>query len=145
MNELALNEKRQEVATSVESDILAGLTGKTQNVYCSLTGQDFETKAKVMHIAQNPDKQIAKMVGEVIMMTDVYVEVATLATGEKVPRVILIDEKGKSYQATSFGVLHSLEKLFGIFGMPHYEVPIPVVPCETKSKNGTVLFLDVKA
>ena len=132
-----------ELMTTNNDNILGGLDGSFTAAYCSLIGNDPKTKAMVMHVAQNPDGRINEMLNQEIAVKDIYAEVATLASGEKVPRVILITPEGKSYQATSYGVLHSLEKMFSIFGKPTYEEPVVVIPKKTKSKNGDVIFLDV--
>ena len=59
------------------------------------------------------------------------------------PRIVLIDDKGESYQCVSNGVWGSLKKMFAVYGAPTYEEPINVVVKQVKVKRGTMLTLEV--
>ena len=62
---------------------------------------------------------------------------------EQAPRIVLIDDKGESYQCVSNGVWGSLKKMFAVYGAPTYEEPINVVVKQVKVKRGTMLTLEV--
>ena len=64
-------------------------------------------------------------------------------TVEQAPRIVLIDDKGESYQCVSNGVWGSLKKMFAVYGAPTYEEPINVVVKQVKVKRGTMLTLEV--
>lgn len=120
-----------------------GLKSSANIMFCTLPMETPEQKKHVFHIAQNPDHRVEDVVNTKIALTDVYAEVATLESGDNVPRIILIDKDGKGYVCTSFGMLHALEKLFGIFGAPHYDDPLNVTVKKVKTKNGNTYTLDI--
>lgn len=145
MNEVAVQTPfNNEVGTMVNQEVsFVGLENAKNIMYCTLPCNTPEEKMHVFHVAQNPDAKVEDIVNTKIDLTDVYAEVATLENGDKVPRIILVDKDGKSYSCTSFGMLHALEKLFGIFGAPHYEVPLTVTVKRVKTKNGNTYTLDI--
>ena len=65
----------------------------------------------------------------VIAIEDVLVEIVELEndeTGElqKAPRIVLIDDNGKSYQCVSVGIMSGLKRIFKLFGPPTWEEPV---------------------
>ena len=99
------------------------------NQYCSM---DVKTEADQMNLfnaMNNPDARIADMINMVIAVKDVFVEVVNCTnteTGEVTacPRIVLIDDKGKSYQAVSIGIYSAIKKAFMSFGVPTWEKPV---------------------
>ena len=51
-------------------------------------------------------------------------------------RVILIDDKGKTYGATSTGMMSALKMIFPIVGMPPYAKPLPLKIVEKTGRRG---------
>lgn len=146
MNEVAVREPFNNTEVTVERTnniTFDGLKNSNNVMFCTLPMNTPEEKMHVFHVAQNPDYKVEDIVNTKIELTDVYAEVATLENGDNVPRIILVDKEGKSYACASFGMLHSLEKLFGIFGAPHYETPLKVTVKKVKTKNGSTFTLDI--
>ena len=67
--------------------------------------------------------KIADHINEIIEVSHIYAEVIQVvseANGEtvNVPRVVLIDQKGKGYQAVSVGIYNAAKRLLQLFGTP---------------------------
>ena len=95
-------------------NIAQELSENATSVYCSIQGGDRKTKAMVYNAANNPEYRVGDFINKVINVKDVLVEMIIMEnedTGEpqEVPRVVLIDDEGKAYQAVSatlqFGAL----------------------------------------
>ena len=91
--------------------------------------------------------KIDDFINKQIALKDLFVEIIEIAdedgTVEQAPRIVLIDDKGESYQCVSNGVWGSLKKMFAVYGAPTYEEPINVVVKQVKVKRGTMLTLEV--
>lgn len=103
---------------------------------------DAATKAVYFTATNNTQHRIREVIGETIMVKDVYVSTVTIVddeTGEvrQAPRIILIDENGIGYAACSKGVFNSLKNLFQAYGFPpEWESPLPIIPRQVpKGKN----------
>ena len=132
------NEKNPttELSTLEETPIpsLAGLFGRSVESpapYVSFRPETASEKARLYRAMTTPDHKVADCINQVVRLTDVYVErveVADQETGEValVPRVVLFDADGKTYAATSRGIANSLERLFMVYGQPHWTEAIPV-------------------
>lgn len=100
-----------------------------------------ESKVKIYNAINATDKKLADHIGEVIEIVDVVahpVELTHEVTGEvvKTVRTVLIDKDGVSYTAVSGGILNSLQKLFMIFGQPHWDEPVKVKVKQVGTRNG---------
>ena len=51
-------------------------------------------------------------------------------------RVILIDKDGVGYDCVAMGVVSSLQKIFAIVGMPHWDEPVRMKCIEQKTRQG---------
>ena len=88
------------------------------------------------------------MINMEIKVKDVYVEIVKLTyqnTGEEInaPRIVLIDNEGKSYQCVSIGIFKCLAKIFNLFGTPdkwgsHLSLKVKQV----KTSKGSALTLE---
>lgn len=121
-------------------------TAKTQ--FCSLVAESDEDKAKLFNAMNNPDKRIADCINTVIRAKDLYVEVVQCTneeTGEitPAPRLVLIDEKGESYQAVSVGIYSALKKIIQIYGVPTWEKAIPLMVKQVTKGSRKMLTLSV--
>ena len=125
-----------ELTTLEETPIpsLAGLFGRAAESpapYVSFRPETAAEKARLYRAMTTPDFKVADCINQVIHLTDVYVErveVVDQESGEValVPRVVLFDADGKTYAATSRGIANSLERLFMVYGVPHWTEAIPV-------------------
>lgn len=124
------------------------LSQPESNAFCSIKEDSLEAKKLVYNASNNPMHKIDDYINKGIALKDVFVEIIELAnenTGEleQAPRIVLIDDKGESYQCVSNGIFGSLKKLMAIFGEPTWEEPIHVVVKQVKVKRGTMLTLEV--
>lgn len=124
------------------------LSQPESNAFCSIKEDSLEAKKLVYNASNNPTHKIDDYINKEIALKDVFVEIIELAnenTGEleQAPRIVLIGDKGESYQCVSNGIFGSLKKLMAIFGEPTWEDPIHVVVKQVKVKRGTMLTLEV--
>ena len=122
-------------------------TAKTQ--YCSVTATTDAEKAKVYNAMNNPDERIADNINKVIMAKDLYIEVVDCTNTESgevtsCPRIVIIDDKGKSFQAVSLGIYSALRKVIQIFGAPTWEKSIPLEVKQITKGERKMLTLNVK-
>ena len=132
----------------VQYDLANELSAESRSSYCSIKGGDRKTKAKMFNASNNPDHKVGDFINKTIKVKDMLVEVIQIAdeeTGEIVsqPRVVLIDDKGKAYQAVSTGIFNAAKKMIQIFGEPTYDEPIEIVIKQVTVKNGSMLTFDI--
>lgn len=101
----------------IKKDLTSGATG-----WCSLVPANDEDAATLFNAIGAPEK-IADHINEVIEIAHIYsevIQVVSEANGEtvNVPRVVLIDQRGKGYQAVSVGIYNATKRLLQLFGMP---------------------------
>lgn len=114
--ELALSSDRY-ANLDIAADLKAG-----HGAYCSMQAVDNKARVTLFNACTNPAK-IADMINKRIKVLHVYVEIIQVMSeqsGEMVnaPRVILIDEQGKGYQAVSNGIYNAVKRMFALFGDP---------------------------
>lgn len=131
------------LATIAPTDANVGAT------FCSIkpTG-DRKSDARIFSALNNPDKRIAAYINKKIAVTDILVEIREILneeTGivEVVPRVVLIDEDGVSYQATSKGVFTAVQNAFRVFGDAPWNPPLVIEVKQQAVKAGSMLTFDV--
>lgn len=146
VNELA--EVRPNALPS-DLDKLTGNAG-TMQFYCSIKDNgERASKVAIYNAINNAEFKIDDCKGQQINVVDVVahpVQLVADETGEvmNVLRIVLIDENGKGYESVATGVMSSLEKIFGIVGMPSYNPPLAVIPREQKTRKGyKTLTLDL--
>lgn len=123
-------------------------TAKTQ--FCSMQASTPEEKAQLFNAMNNPDKRLADCINMQINAKDMYVEVVTCTneeTGEQTacPRIVIIDDKGVSYQAVSIGIYSALKKVVQVFGAPTWVKPVPLKVVQITKGNRKMLTLNVVA
>lgn len=111
-------------------DISIDMTS-AQLAFSSLQAETDDEKAKLFNAVNNPEKRLADCINMKINAKDLFVEVVNCTneeTGEitACPRIVIIDDKGVSYQAVSLGIYSALKKVIQIFGTPTWEKPIPL-------------------
>lgn len=109
-------------------DISVDMTS-AQLSFSSLKAETDEEKAHLYNSINNPEKRLADCINMKINAKDLYIEVVNCTneeTGEVTacPRIVIIDDKGVSYQAVSLGIYSALKKVVQIFGTPTWEKPI---------------------
>ncbi len=132
----------------VVRDFVSDLTSESVS-FCSMQANDNKSKAMLFKAMNNPEKRIGDCINTLIKVKDVYcetVQVVSNETGETewVPRVVLIDEKGTSYQAVSMGVYSALAKVIRVFGMPTWNEPIPIKIKQISRGERKILTFDVE-
>ena len=125
---------------------IADLTTATSS-YCSMVADTPEEKATLFNAMNNPDERIADHINETIAVKDLYCEVVQCVnqeTGEvsTCPRIVLIDDKGKSYASVSLGIYSAMKKLISIYGQPTWDKPIKVKVMQIS--KGTRKMLSLK-
>lgn len=123
-------------------------TAKTQ--YTSMLAESDEAKAKLFNAMNNPDFRIADFINKQIFAKDLYIEVVNCTnteTGEVTacPRIVIIDDKGKSYQAVSIGIYSALKKVIQVYGAPTWETPIKLEVRQVSKGERKMLTLSVVA
>lgn len=130
-------------------NIVADLTtAKTQ--FCSMIADSDEAKAKLYNAMNNPDKRLSDMINMQINAKDLYIEVVNCTnteTGEVTacPRIVIIDEKGRSYQAVSIGIYSALKKVIQVYGAPTWEKAIKLEVKQITKGERKMLTLNVVA
>lgn len=121
-----------------------------QTQFCSMTANTHEEKAAMYNAMNNPDKRLADCINMQIKAKDLYIEVVNCTneeTGEvnACPRIVIIDDKGVSYQAVSIGIYSALKKVIQVFGAPTWEKPVTLEVKQITKGNRKMLTLNVVA
>lgn len=131
--------------------------------FCTFDQESEEGQRLVYKVTNDPDFSTKDMVNTPISLSGVYVETVELAKKQegsdellldeygntirtKVPRVVLVDTEGKTYQSCSFGVYYSIKSILMAFGTPDkWTKPLVVVPkTVSKAANKNSLTLKLK-
>ena len=121
---------------------------ETQSM-CSFTVETVEDKKKLFKVATAPDHNVAEYIGKSIKIEDVYAEVVHMTnqeTGEVTDgiRMVIIDDKGESYQCVSSGMWNAFTRMRAIFGNPTYDPAIPIeIKQIDKGVNKKILSFDI--
>lgn len=118
------------------------MTQESLGNYCSLKVETKADKVALYNMINNPDKRLSDMINMTINAKHIIAEIVELTqeeTGElvKCPRVIIIDDKGVSYQCVSVGIMSGLKRIVAMFGEPsQWDEPIAIkVKSITKGKK----------
>lgn len=116
--------------------------GQSQ-MYCSIRDDGtMESKARIFNSINSPDKRISDCIGEVISLANIVAHPIQLVdedSGELVEtmRMVLVDDKGTSYEAVSTGLVNAVARILQIFGQPDtWQAPIKVKPVQKGTRNG---------
>lgn len=122
------------------SDLAA--PGESQ-MFCSIKSDgSIQSKARIFNAVNSPDKKVSDCIGEIILLKDIVAHPVWLTdenTGEAVQamRMVLVDDKGASYEAVSGGLANAVQRILQIFGQPDtWSEPIPVKPIQKGTRNG---------
>lgn len=126
---------------NLQRDIMGGGKG-----FCTMQAVDLKAKKTLFNACSNPEK-VSAYIGKVIKLVHFYVEIIQTVseqTGELVyvPRVVLIDEKGKGYQGVSVGLYNSIKRIVSMFGAPEtWDTALSVEIQQIELKNGRTFNL----
>ncbi len=128
-------------------DLVVDLTS-AQTQFCSMKAESDEEKAALFNAMNDPDKRLGDCINMTIQAKDLYIEVVNCTdeqTGEvtAAPRIVIIDESGKSYQCVSVGVFSALKKIIQVFGAPTWEKPLPITIKQITKGKKSMLTLNV--
>lgn len=98
--------------------------------YCSMVANTKEEKIALYNATSNPEARLGEMIGEEINVVHLIFEMITVKNDEgfedEAPRIILIDDDGKSYTAVSWGIYNSLKNVFRYIGNPPFNPPLKI-------------------
>lgn len=151
-----MEEMRNELAEvkageMAKMDGFSAIAGKQALMsYCSMVPQDKAEKIALYNATNNPSGRLAEMINMEIDMVHVYVEQIEMIdqnTGYPVivPRIVIIDKDGKSYQCVSKGVFNGLRKLFmpNCMGMPDtWTEPVKIRVKQVQKDKNSILVLE---
>lgn len=119
--------------------------------FSSWTPQTLEERKSYYNAINMPGQKLSECVNMSVKIQHIYAETCDYRdreTGEVVPgvRIVLIDDKGKSYNTSSIGVYNCLSKIFQIFGTPNQWTSPLVVKVKqiAPEPNKKVLLLEVE-
>ncbi len=128
------------------------------DTFCSFQPDSMEGKVRLYNAINNPDMRIADCINKTIKIRDCVIKAVKLSEErnnasnwtDDTPgkerdgfRVILIDDNGVSYNATSAGIYNSVATIRSVFGKLHFDEPLTVEVNQVKTKNGNTLTLKV--
>ena len=135
-----------------ETNALATLAATTENVgqtVCSIapTGNRKED-ARIFSALNNPEFRLANYINKKIAVTDVLIEIREFLNEESgeietAPRVVLIDEDGKAYQAVSKGLFNAVKNAYQVFGAAPWNPALEIEVKQVPVGKGSMLTFDV--
>ena len=135
-----------------ETNALATIAPTNENIgkmVCSIqpTGNRKED-AKIFAALNNPEYRIANFINKTLKIANVLVEIREILnedTGEieTAPRIVLISEDGKAYQAVSKGMFNAVKNAFEVFGPAPWESPLEIEIKQIPVGRGSILTFDV--
>lgn len=135
-----------------ETNALATIGATAENVgkmVCSIkpTGNRKED-AKIFAALNNPEFRIANFINKKISVQNVLVEIREILnedTGEieTAPRVVLISDDGKAYQAVSKGFFNAVKNAFEVFGQAPWDPALEIEIKQIPVGRGSMLTFDV--
>lgn len=137
-----------------ENNALATIAVNSESIgkmACSIkpTGNRKED-AKIFAALNNPEFRIANFINKTIKVQNVLVEIREILndeTGEieTAPRVVLISDDGKAYQAVSKGIFNAVKNACEVFGSAPWEPPLEIEIKQIAVGKGSMLTFDVIA
>jgi hypothetical protein len=114
------------------------MTQTASDMYFSMANNTPEEKMALYNAINSPEERLGDHINEIITCKDVVAQMVEMTnervdkeTGEvvevkeKAPRVIIIDDKGKTYACVSVGIKSALANVFSIYGTPDtWEKPL---------------------
>ena len=104
--------------------------------------------AKIFAALNNPEFRLANFINKTLKIQNVLVEIREILndeTGEieTAPRVVLISEDGKAYQAVSKGIFNAVKNAYEVFGQAPWDPPLEIEVKQIAVGKGSMLTFDV--
>lgn len=120
------------------------------DLYVSFVPKTDEQKAALYKAMSQPDRRMSDFINTKFKAADLYIEMVEIAdeeTGEvsQLPRVVIFADDGTTYASISKGIFNAVKRLCAVYGMPHWDKPIPLKIIQTTAKNRKFLNLIVEA
>lgn len=134
----------------VVDSAISSLNSGNGLAYSSITGDDFDTKLKVLSAVTNSEP-VKRNVDRVFNLKDIVIQKVALKNrdnpnGPRIiqPRVILLDADGNAFHAISPVLLGSVGNFIGILGQPHTwpEAGVPVKIVARPAATGEMYLLE---
>ena len=135
-----------------ETNALATVAATHENVgkmVCSIqpTGTRNED-AKIFAALNNPEYRISNFINKRIKVQNILVEIREILDEdsgeiETAPRVVLIAEDGKAYQAVSKGIFNAVKNACEVFGSAPWEPELEIEITQIPVGKGSMLTFDV--
>lgn len=130
------------------NSFVTDLENDNNDIFCSFTADKPEDKKKLYKVMTNPDHKLADFINKTISVKDIFSENCQLTDGKTgevktMPRIVLIDKDGVSYQCVSYGIYNSIKKLIQIYGLPTWEEPINLLVKQIKAGDKNILSLEI--
>lgn len=146
INEVAVATRKnafEEAGFSLSNDVTSVV-----NQFTTMKAETPEQKVELFNAINNPENRLSDCINMTIKVKDLYIEVVECTndeTGEvtSCPRIVIIDDEGKSYQCVSVGIYSALKKAIQIFGAPTWHDPIPFMVKQVTKGNRKMLTLNV--
>jgi hypothetical protein len=127
--------------------------------YSSMPTTTPADKLALYNAINSPEERLGDHINETITVVHVVAQMVEMtnervdkATGEKVevresaPRIILIDDKGKTFACVSMGIYGALKNLFSIYGEPQtWEKPLKFKVKQITKGQNKMLSLEMVA
>lgn len=140
------DEETEEAASRGGMDVASILESMNDasKVVTTITGEDFDARLALAS-ALTTSEPLGDNLNKTINLVDYVITVVTLLnkeTGEvnDAPRIVLVDQDGSAYHATSLGLLTSLRNIRLAIGTLWGERPVPVQVVRQKGNNGFHFF-----
>lgn len=129
-------------------EILAAFNNPDAAFYSTIQGVDFNTRKAVLKAVTTSISIRDEHLGKPINLKDWIVQVISLTnedgTVARVPRIVLIDDKGKAFHCISDGVSRSLQNIAVVMGDPkNWDSPLKIAVVE-KSAGGTNRYMTIE-
>lgn len=129
--------------------------------FSSMKAETTQEKAELFNAISNPAHKLGDVINKVIYVRDIYVEVIEMQKSDrdgnlmfdengepvmdKVPRIVLIDEDGDTYQAISVSVMNNITRLFKMFGAPTWTPALPIEVQQRSVGTNRIYVFNVRA
>ena len=123
---------------------------ETSDMFVSFDPVSPDDKIKLYNAVNAPETRIADMVNKPICLIDVIMVKCKIndrgrSAERDAIRVILVDDNGETYAATSSGITNSVRNIFNIFGTLHFPEGLKVTIEQIKTSNGNTLTMKLMA
>lgn len=121
--------------------------------YYSIVPSNRKEAVDIYNAVNNPDERLADHINKTIKVKHILIETVEIAKEDSdnpfddkdiVPRTVVIDHKGVSYVAVSFGIFNSMKRIVQMFGEPStWEEPVTIEVKQIKKGNNSILTLNI--